>query len=102
MVAPENLDLVVQVRVLTGQFKIGRMRTSKGMGKEFSHVFGVTATNVSEERQRGDAPMGSLERKRKATGSRAKPGILTGQFKICRILWAILERLFWRRAAARG
>jgi len=31
------------------------------MGKEFSHALGVTATNDSEERQRGKAPMGSLE-----------------------------------------
>jgi len=32
------------------------------MGKVFSHVLGVTATNASEERQRGKAPMGSTER----------------------------------------
>jgi len=39
-----------------------RTRTSKGVGKEFSHVLGVTATNASEERQRGKAPMGRTER----------------------------------------
>ena len=51
------------------------------MGKEFSHVLGVTATNASEERQRGKAPMGSTERSGERQGLGRRPESWLGNLK---------------------